>query len=85
MFTELRLSLTKQIEDIETSIFAMIVMCGSVGYLTVGIIALPLKTYREVGVLTGYQLAAVAIAASFLLFFYYTRYRMIVDGKNDSD
>lgn len=85
MFTKLRLSLTKQLEDIESSIFAMVVMYGCIGYLTAGIIALPIKAYRETGALTWHQVIAVFIAACFLLFFYYTRYRMIVDVKNDDD
>jgi hypothetical protein len=85
MFTKLRLSLTKQLEDIESSIFALVVMYSCIGYLTAGIIALPIKTYRETGTLTWYQVVAVFIAACFLLFVYYTRYRMIVDVKNDGD
>ena len=85
MFTKLRLSLTKQLEDIESSIFAMVVMYSCIGYLTAGVIALPIKTYQETGTLTWYQAIVVSIVGCLLLFFYYTRYRMIVDVKNDDD
>ena len=85
MFTKLRLSLTKQLEDIESSIFALVVMYSCIGYLTAGIIALPIKIYRETGALTWYQVVVIFTATCFLLFFYYTRYRMIVDVKNDGD
>ena len=44
MFTKLRLSLTKQLEVIESSIFALVVMYSCIGYLTAGVIALPIKT-----------------------------------------
>ena len=84
MLAKLRLSSTKQIEDIEQSTFAMLVLYGSIGYLTVGVIALPLNAYRN-GTLSGYQILATSVAGGFLLFFYYTRYRMIVDDKNDGD
>ncbi len=85
MFTKLRLSLTKQLEDIESSIIAMLVTYSCIGYLTAAIIALPIKIYRETGALTWYQVVVIFIATCFLLFFYYTRYRMIVDVKNDGD
>ena len=85
MFTKLRLSLTKQLEDIESSIIAMLVTYSCIGYLTAGVIALPIKTYQETGTLTWYQAIAVSIVAGLLLFFYYTRYRMSVDVKNDGD
>lgn len=85
MFTKLRLSLTKQLEDIESSILALVVLYSCIGYLTAGVIALPIKTYQETGTLTWYQAIVVSIVAGLLLFFYYTRYRMIVDVKNDGD
>ena len=85
MFTKLRLSLTKQLEDIESSILALVVLYSCIGYLTAAIIALPIKIYRETGALTWYQVVVIFIATCFLLFFYYTRYRMIVDVKNDGD
>ena len=83
MFTKLRLSLTRQIEDIEKSIFAMVVMYSAIGYITAISIALPLKSYQE-GTLTWSRVLVISVIIVFLLFFYYTRYRMIVDDKDDS-
>ena len=72
MFTKLRLSLTKQLEVIESSIFALVVMYSGIGYLTAGVIALPIKTYQETGTLTWYQAVTVSITGCLLLFFYHT-------------
>lgn len=84
MLTKLRLSLTKQIEDIEQSLIVMVIMYSMLGYMSVAVVALPLNAYRN-GTLNGHQIFMSILAACLLLFFYYTRYRMIVDDKNDGN